>query len=187
MKREVKVNEKTRSILRAAGIEPHTRCVDYSACVESATLASEFFIKHVTPFRRWLGFSGDVGGRRPSRDFYAAFLNNGREGALALLRAYEATLPDTTNVETRRFAEAIAIIPRIARSFHLVDWDLNDYRPEAVEGGKERVGVYVSREVAQQARLAAQESGTSLSAVIEGALSLSLGKAERRSRATSQS
>jgi hypothetical protein len=174
-------SKRVEGILGEADVEYRAPEGDFSALTEHPTLGTEGFVRYITPLRLFLGFGPDVGGKRPSTAFFEALMSSGRDGAIALLRAWENSLPDAGAPETRRTVEAAALAVRVARVARLVDWSIDDYRPEAsgTMDGRERIGVYLPSELARSARVMAAEAGTSLSAVVEGAVAAALAKSEK--------
>jgi hypothetical protein len=130
--------------------------------------------------RRWLGIANETGGLRPSDTLLAVVLGHGREGLLRLIGGFiEETA--RTDQEAAAILGGMATLVRRARAMRLLDWSIDDVKPETARG-RPRMLVELSPDVDEQLRAAVLARGESLRQFTEDALRERLAKLAGRPR-----
>lgn len=168
-----------KSVLAAAGAaEPDPMARNLGA------LAERFdgeWVRHLKGFIRYYGFGYDVGGTRPSRKFFEALLGHGAEGCSALLdRYFEETRGERSADETRKEVDALLTVTRTAQAARAISWDVNNWKPGEYDESRRRVVAYVEPSIDEKLRRLAFESRSTVSRVVESALTERIEKHEKK-------
>jgi hypothetical protein len=154
-----------QQILEAAGAAEEKHAQHYKHFARGEFFEDAWNLRRIEGFRRFLGASTDRTSARPGEDFFEIFLGYGKDGAQALLDAYE----ETPAPDGRFRSEEVRILKDIANrgaGFLLGEGvpGVDGYVPRA------KVSAYVSKELAEKLRTAAFERRVSQSVVIQDAL-----------------
>lgn len=167
-----------KSVLAAAGAEPDPTARNVGALVDRC---EGQWLRHLKGFVRYYGFGYDVGGNRPSRAFFEAFLGHGVEGCRALLERYfEETRGDRSADETRKEVDALLQVTRTAQAAGAISWDVNTWKPGEYDESRRRVVAYVEPSVDEKLRRLAFESRSTVSRVVEAALAERIERHEKK-------
>jgi hypothetical protein len=131
-------------------------------------------MNEIAKLRIWLGVPGRGESRRPSLEVLEVLLARGKASLVALFRAYEAA---TTAAESLAVLRALGALVRAAKAKAVVDWDIDNIRPD---DGRGRLLVSFDPALDEKLRAAAQAEGQTLSDFVRASVSDRIAAIEKR-------